>query len=177
MSELTTVARPYATAAFEFAIANSAIDDWQAMLVFAAEVSKNDSMHHYLSGAMAAERTADVFNKVCGDQLDNNGQNFIKILAQNNRLQLLPEISTMFNALKIEREKQINVDVVSATILDDAQLVKLSAALEKRFDRKVQLNCSVDPSLVAGMIIKAGDIVIDGSVNSQLNRLNDALQA
>jgi F-type H+-transporting ATPase subunit delta len=177
MSELTTVARPYATAAFDFAKAKSAIDAWQAMLVFAAEVSKNDSMHHYLSGAMAADITTDVFNKVCGEQLDDNGQNFIKILAHNNRLKLLPEISNMFNALKVEHEKQINVDVVSAAALSEAQLTKLSDALTKRFDRKVQLNCSVDPSLIAGMIIKAGDTVIDGSVNSQLNLLNDALQA
>ncbi|WP_371195323.1 F0F1 ATP synthase subunit delta [Glaciecola sp. SC05] len=177
MSELTTVARPYATAAFDFAIAKSAIDAWQAMLVFAAEVSKNDSMHHYLSGAIAADVITDVFNKVCGEQLDEHGQNFIKILAQNNRLKLLPEISKMFNTLKVEHEKQINVDVVSAASLSDAQITKLSDALAKRFDRKVQLNCSVDPSLIAGMIIKAGDTVIDGSVNSQLNRLNDALQA
>ena len=83
----------------------------------------------------------------------------------------------MFNELKIEREKQINVDVLSAAALSEAQLTQLSSALEKRFDRKIQLNCSVDPSLIAGMIIKAGDTVIDGSVNSQLNRLNDALQA
>jgi F-type H+-transporting ATPase subunit delta len=177
MSELTTVARPYSLAAFDFAVANSAIDDWQAMLVFAAEVSKNENMHHYLSGAVAAKSASDIFTKVCGDQLNEHGQNFIKILAENNRLQLLPEISTMFNALKVEREKQINVDVVSAAALNEGQLTTLSAALEKRFDRKVQLNCSVDPTLIAGMVIKAGDTVIDGSVNSQLNRLNDALQA
>lgn len=177
MSELTTVARPYALAAFDIALDKSAIDEWQQMLVFAAEVSKNTDMHHYLSGAVAASLAADVFNKVCGEQLDSYGQNFIKILAVNNRLGLLPEISHMFNDLKIEREKQINVDVTSATTLSKAQLSSLSAALEKRFDRKVQLNCSVDPNIIAGMIIKAGDTVIDGSVHSQLNRLNDALQA
>jgi F-type H+-transporting ATPase subunit delta len=177
MSELTTVARPYANAAFDFAIEKEAIDDWQAMLLFAAEVSKNDNMHHYLSGAVAANLVTDVFNKVCGEQLDEHGQNFIKILAENRRLGLLAEISKMFNELKVEREKLINVDVLSAAKLSAAQIKKLSAALEKRFDRKVQLNCSVDPTLIAGMIIKAGDTVIDGSVNSQLNRLNDALQA
>lgn len=177
MSELTTVARPYANAAFDFAIEKVAIDNWQAMLIFAAEVSKNDNMHHYLSGAVAAGLVTDVFTKVCGEQLDEHGQNFIKILAENRRLGLLPEISKMFNLLKVEHEKLINVDVLSAAKLSAAQIKKLSAALEKRFDRKVQLNCSVDPTLIAGMIIKAGDTVIDGSVNSQLNRLNDALQA
>jgi F-type H+-transporting ATPase subunit delta len=177
MSELTTVARPYAIAAFDFAVEKSTIDDWQAMLVFAAEVSKNESMHHYMSGAVAAGLVTDIFNKVCGEELDQDAKSLIKVLAENHRLTLLPEISKMFNKLKIEREKQINVDVLSAAILSDAQLTKLSAALEKRFDRKVQLNCSVDPTLIAGMVIKAGDTVIDGSVNSQLNRLNDALQA
>jgi F-type H+-transporting ATPase subunit delta len=177
MSELTTVARPYALAAFDFAIENTAIDEWQAMLVFAAEVSKNDNMRYYLSGGIAASAATDVFNKVCGAQLNEHGQNFIKILAENNRLTILPEISGLFNAFKIERERQVSVDITSAATLSDAQLNSLSAALEKRFDRKVQLNCSVDPTLIAGLIIKAGDTVIDGSVNSQLNRLNDALQA
>lgn len=177
MSELTTVARPYAIACFDFAIEKSAIDAWQAMLIFAAEVSKNDDMHQFLSGSLAAETATDVFNKVCGEQLNEYGQNFIKILAQNNRLTLLPEISSMFNALKIDRENQVNVDVTSAAVLSDVHLKKLVAALEKRFNRKVQLNCSVDPTLIAGFIVKAGDTVIDGSVNSQLNRLNDALQA
>jgi len=177
MSELTTVARPYANAAFDFAIEKSAIDDWQAMLMFAAEVSKNESMHQYMSGAVASDSVSTLFNQICGEQLDEHGQNLIKILAENNRLLLLPEISTLFNALKIEHEKQINVDIVSATSLSDAQLNGLSAALEKRFDRKVQLNCSVDPTLIGGLVIKAGDMVIDGSVNSKLNRLNDALQA
>jgi F-type H+-transporting ATPase subunit delta len=177
MSQLTTAARPYAIAAFDFAVEKSSIDEWQSMLVFAAQVATNEHMHQFLAGSMAAGKVTELFNNVCGEQLDINGQNFIKILAANNRLMILPEISTMFNALKTEREKQINVDVTSAVALGEAQLKSLSAALEKRFDRKVHLNCSVDPNIVAGLIIKAGDTVIDGSVNSQLNRLSDALQA
>ncbi|MFT4653741.1 MAG: F-type H+-transporting ATPase subunit delta [Kangiellaceae bacterium] len=177
MSQLTTAARPYALAAFDFAVEKSSIDEWQAMLFFAAQVASDEKMHQFLAGADAASKVATMFNSICGDQLDTHGQNLVKILAENNRLALLPEISKMFNACKVEREKQINVDVTSATKLDAAQKKNLSKALEKRFDRKVYLNCSVDPSIIAGLIIKAGDTVIDGSVNSQLNRLNDALQA
>ena len=177
MSQMTTAARPYALAAFDFAVENKSIDEWQSMLAFASDVATNESMHQFLVGAAAASKVATMFNSVCGDQLSSKGQNFIKILAENERLALLPEISIMFNAFKTEREKQINVDVISATTLGEAQLESLSAALTKRFDRQVHLNCSVDPSIVAGLIIKAGDTVIDGSVNSQLNRLNDALQA
>jgi len=177
MSQLTTAARPYALAAFDFAVAHSTIDEWQSVLVFAAEVAKHDSMRQFLSGVVAAKEVSEMFIHICGDQLDTNSQNFIKILAENNRTALLPEISAMFNAFKVEREKQINVDVTSATTLGEAQIESLTLALEKRFDRKVHLNCSVDPSIIAGLLIKTGDTVIDGSVHSQLNRLNDALQA
>jgi F-type H+-transporting ATPase subunit delta len=177
MSQLTTAARPYALAAFGFAADSSSIEEWQGMLVFAAEVAKNESIQQLIAGADAANKVATMFISICGEQLNSKGQNFVKILAQNDRLALLPEISAMFNELKTMHEKQVNVDVTSAIALDDAQMDSLSAALEKRFDRKVHLNCSVDPSIVAGLIVKAGDTVIDGSLNSQLNRLNDALQA
>ena len=177
MSELTTIARPYAKAAFDYAVENNAVADWQNMLVFAAEVAKNDTMQELLSGAMAADKMAEIFNNVCGDQLDSHGQNLIKLLAENGRLQALPDVSDLFNEFKAAYDKQIDVDVTSAVELTDAQQAELSASLEKRLARKVKLNCNVDPALVAGVIIKAGDTVIDGSVRSKLNRLADALQA
>ncbi|GBL06145.1 F0F1 ATP synthase subunit delta [Glaciecola sp. KUL10] len=177
MSELTTVARPYAQAAFDFAVESTDIAKWQEMLVFAAEVAKNDAMHELLTGAVAPEKLAELFNNVCADQLNTQGQNFIKVLAENNRLAALPEISVLFNQLKAEHDKEIDVDVTSAVELSDEQKTNMGAALEKRFARKVKLNCNVDPELVAGVIIKAGDTVIDGSLNSKLNRLSDALQA
>jgi F-type H+-transporting ATPase subunit delta len=177
MSELTTVARPYAHAAFDYAVESSDIDNWQSMLAFAAEVAKHTSMHDILSGHRAADEISHIFSDVCGEQLNVHGQNFIKILAENNRLSVLPEISGVFNQLKLDYEKQVDVEVISAVELSKQQRAKLTASLEKRFDRTVKLNCNVDPALQAGLIIKAGDTVIDGSVNSQLNRLNDALQA
>ncbi len=177
MSELTTVARPYAKAAFDFALENSDIAKWQEMLVFTSEVSKNDTIRSVLASAMAPESLAELFNNVCEDQLNTHGQNFIKVLAENNRLSALPDISKQFNILKKEYDKEIDVDVTSAVELSSEQQDKMSAALEKRLARKVKLICNVDPALVAGVIIKAGDTVIDGSVNSKLNRLSDALQA
>lgn len=177
MSELTTVARPYAKAAFDFAIENSDVANWQEMLAFTSEVSKDDTIRSVLASAMAPESLAELFNNVCEDQLNTHGQNFIKVLAENNRLSALPDISKQFNILKKEYDKEIDVDVTSAIELSSGQLDKMSAALEKRLARKVKLICNVDPALVAGVIIKAGDTVIDGSVNSKLNRLSDALQA
>ncbi len=177
MSELTTIARPYAKAAFDYAVENNAVAHWAEMLVFAAEVAKNDTMKELLSGAVAAETLSELFINICGEQIDQNGQNLIKVLAENRRLQALPDVAFQYTVLKAEYEKEIDVEVTSAAELSDKQKADISASLEKRLARKVKLNCNVDPSLVAGFIIKAGDTVIDGSVKSKLDRLADALQA
>lgn len=177
MSELTTIARPYAKAAFDFAVESADIAKWQEMLAFAAEVTKNDDIRSVLASALAPEKLADLFINICEEQLNTQGQNFIKVLAENNRLSVLPNIFAMFNAFKADYDKEIDVDVTSAVKLSKTQKDKISAALEKRLARKVKLICNVDPALIAGVIIKAGDTVIDGSVNSKLNRLSDALQA
>ncbi len=176
MSELTTVARPYAKAAFEYAVEANAIDTWHEMLVFAAEVSKNETIDTFLSGNVSADQAQTLFLGVCEDQLNSNGQNFIKVLAENGRLTALPEIVVQFGELKAEYEKTISVDVTSAVELSTAEEESISAALIKRFDRKVKLNCIVDKNIVSGLIIKAGDIVIDGSIQGKLNRLATTLQ-
>jgi len=177
MSELTTVARPYAKAAFDYAVEANAIDKWHEMLFFAAEVSKDATISEYISGGVSTELITDIFLKVCDVQLNSNGQNFIKILAENGRLLALPQIFIQFSTLKAEHEKEIAVDVTSAVELAEEQLTTLSAALEKRLARKVKLNCIVDANVVSGLIIKAGDMVIDGSVKGKLNRLATTMQS
>ena len=182
MSELTTVARPYAKAAFDFAVEANAIDSsaitkWLEMLTFAAEVSKDDTIKGFLSGGASAEQAQDLFLKVCDVQLDSNGQNFVKVLAENGRLLVLPHVVDQFSELKAEYEKTAIVDVTSAVELTADKLTTLSAALEKRLARKVKLNCNVDASIMSGLIIKSGDMVIDGSVRNKLNRLATAMQS
>ena len=177
MSELTTVARPYAKAAFDFAVEANAVDNWFEMLVFAAEVANNETIANYLSGNASVEQAQELFLKVCDEQLNSNGQNFIKVMAENERLLVLPQVAEQFGELKAEYEKEVTVDVRSAVELDAEQQKTLSAALEKRLARKVKLNCVVDDTLVSGLVIKAGDMVIDGSVRGKLERLATTMQS
>ncbi|WP_233080350.1 F0F1 ATP synthase subunit delta [Rheinheimera soli] len=176
MSELTNVARPYAKAAFEFAVEQNTLSCWVDMLFFAAEVAKNPAVAERLQSG-SAQTQAEFFIQVCGEQLNEQGQNFIKVMAENHRLLALPAVFTRFTELKSEYEKEATVDVVSATVLTGAQRESLIAALSQRLSRKIKLNCSVDPAVVGGMVIKSGDMVIDGSVRGKLHRLATALQS
>ncbi|MEI6897963.1 MAG: F0F1 ATP synthase subunit delta [Psychromonas sp.] len=177
MSELTTVARPYARAAFEFAISNNNIEAWSDMLFFAAEVAQDATMAKILICDKAPQELASIFMSICDDQLDEKGQNFIRILAENGRLSVLPRVAQLYAELEIDYKKEINVDVVSAYALSKKQQTELSKSLEKRLARKVNLNCSIDKSLIAGMVITAGDLVIDSTASGQLNRLSHTLQS
>jgi F-type H+-transporting ATPase subunit delta len=177
MSELTTIARPYAKAAFELAVEKGTIESWNDMLFFAGEVASNEQASAILAGLPTATAQAELFINLCAEQLNEQGQNLVKVMAENGRLIALPEVAQLFAAFKAEYDKEIDVDVISATPLAAAQQESLVATLEKRFARKVKLNCSEDASVVGGLIIKAGDTVIDGSVRGKLNRLATTLQS
>ncbi|MCX8958454.1 F0F1 ATP synthase subunit delta [Erwinia psidii] len=177
MSEFTTVARPYAKAAFDFAVEHQNVDSWQQMLSFAAGVASNEQVAELLSGALAPEALSARFIAICGPQLDEAGQNLIKVMAENKRLPALKDVLAQFIQLRAAHDATADVEVISSTTLSDEQLMKISAAMEKRLSRKVKLNCKIDKSVMAGVIIRAGDMVIDGSVRGRLERLADALQS
>lgn len=177
MSDLTTIARPYAKAAFDFAVEKDQLAQWAQMLSFSAEVAKNQQVRELLHSSMSADKLAEIFVAVCGEQVDAFGQNLLKVMAENGRLTALPDVSEQFFALKKEHEKEIDVEVISAFELSSDQLANISGKLEVRLARKVKLNCSVDQALLGGVIIRAGDLVIDNSARGQLNRLSDALQS
>ncbi|MBF4850663.1 ATP synthase F1 subunit delta, partial [Cronobacter sakazakii] len=125
----------------------------------------------------APETLAESFIAICGDQLDANGQNLIRVMAENGRLKVLPDVLEQFIQLRAALEATVEVEVTSASALSDEQLAKISAAMEKRLSRKVKLNCKIDKSVMAGVIIRSGDTVIDGSVRGRLERLADVLQS
>lgn len=177
MSELTTVARPYAKAAFDFAVQSGAVTQWHDMLTFAAQVAENEEISAYLAGSHSLEVTYDLFVKVCGEQLNEQGQNFIKVMAENGRLVALPTVVVLFEEQKALYENEIEVDVTSATEMSEAYQLSLVASLEKRLARKIKLNCNIDSSVVSGLLIKAGDTVIDATIRGKLERLSHTLQS
>lgn len=175
MSEFSTVARPYAKAAFDFALEQGQLDKWQAMLQFSAVVAENEQVEEYISGARASGQIADFFCNICSDQLDQYGQNFIRVMAENKRLPVLPAVYEQFLTLRAEHEAVKDVLVVSATELSQAQTDKIASAMEKRLGQKVRLSSQIDKTLIAGVIIQYDDVVIDGSSRGQLERLSQAL--
>ena len=173
MSELTTIARPYAKAAFDFAIEQSAVEKWTEMLGFAAAVAEDETVKAYLSSSLSAQKLADTVISICGEQLDQYGQN---LMAENKRLSAIPTVFEEFKHYVEEHQAIAEVEVTSAQPLNATQIEKIAAAMEKRLARKVKLNCNVDSSLIAGVVIRTEDFVIDGSSRGQLARLANELQ-
>ena len=178
MAELTTIARPYAKAAFVFAKEHDALEQWEKMLGLAAAVAGDASMRAYLDQPELDDAAkVSAFAEVCGDELDESGCNFVAQLAQNKRLPLLPIILQLFHELLAEQQQFTDVEMISAFELDDAATDKLVAALKKRLGTEVNVTTSVDQSLIGGVLVRAGDTVIDGSVRGRLNRLAEQLNS
>ncbi|WP_373818625.1 F0F1 ATP synthase subunit delta [Glaesserella sp.] len=175
MSELTTVARPYAKAAFDFALEQGQLDKWQEMLQFSALVAENDEVVDLLTSSLSPTKVADTFIAICSEQLDQYGQNFIRVMAENKRLMALPSVLKGFLEFRAEYDAIKDVYVTSATKLTKAQETRIADAMKKRLNGKVRIISNVDKSLIAGVIIRYDDTVIDGSSKGQLNRLSQEL--
>lgn len=177
MSERVTLARPYAEAAFSLAQERKDLAKWSQMLRLLGGIAGDAQMQAVIGNPrITRERVAGVAIDVGGAQFSKEAQNFIRLLAQNQRLQLAPEIAALFDALKADIEKTVEADVISAVKLDDKQIQTIAAALKKRLGREVHVHATVDASLVGGMVIRAGDLVIDGSVTGRLRALETHLK-
>lgn len=174
--KLTTIARPYVSAAFEYALANKDVPAWEAMLEAAAIVSQDPYVAEHLSSPHVTKaQLVEFFCGILKPLLDANKTNFIHLLADNNRLGVLPDIAELFKVSHAAQEKKLNVEVISATELTEAYQQKLAIALSKRLQRQVEMQCEIDPTLLGGVIVRAGDLVIDGSVRGKLTRLRESL--
>jgi F-type H+-transporting ATPase subunit delta len=172
MAERATIARPYAKAAFEYARDANALAQWSEGLKAAAQIVADPRVAPLTkSPAWSAADLVSLITDVAGAKLDAGMQNFVRVLVENHRLLLLPEIVAHYEVLRSAVENTIDVEVVSAVPLDAAQADKLRAALSTRLKRKVRMQTSVDSTLLGGAMVRAGDLVIDGSLKGRLQRL------
>jgi F-type H+-transporting ATPase subunit delta len=178
MAELSTLARPYAKAAFEYALNKQQLPQWSGQLATAAAVVADSGMEAVLDNpSLTAEQQASMLSDVCGDAISAQVSNFIAILAANKRLALLPEIHSMFVEFKANQEKTVDVEVVSAFDLAEEAQDRLAVSLGKKLERQVTVRTSTDSDLLGGVLIRAGDLVIDGSVRGRLNKLAEAMNS
>lgn len=176
MSEAITTARPYAQAAFDEAQKLSDLKGWSEVLQSLAEAVLNSELRSVISSPRVAKtKLADLLGEVLGGKLKPQQLNLIKVLAENQRLLVAPEISALFETLKAEAEKTVNVVVESAFELSADQQEKIAVSLKKRMAREVKLVCSVNKELLGGVVIRAGDKVIDGSARTRLGEMTNAL--
>ncbi len=176
MADLSTLARPYAKAVFELARESGQLKEWSAQLAAIATAVADPQLAR-LIGHPALDRSqlADVFGQALAKFLGNEGQSLLKLLAENGRLTSAGSVAEQFEAMRAEAESRVNVEVTSAAPVEPAQQEALAAAIKKRLSRDVAIEWKTDESLVAGAVIRAGDLVIDGSVRGELERLSTAL--
>ena len=172
MAEHTTAARPYARAVYQLALQQSSVANWGDALALMAVVVGDERVRSLLDNPrLGREQKADALLKIVGDKLDATQQNLIRLMAENGRLQALSDVSKQFDALRAQAEGKVDAQVVSAFDLSDEQINAITTTLKNKLGREVSLTTSTDASLIGGVVIKAGDTIIDGSMKSQLEAL------
>ncbi|SDU33555.1 F0F1 ATP synthase subunit delta [Halopseudomonas salegens] len=178
MATINTLARPYAKAAFEHASDAHALDAWSSMLALAsAAMVDPDIAERVRNPGLTRTRKADDLLMVCEGHIDAGFGNFIRTLADHDRLPLIPVIAELFEQHKAEHDRSIAVEVESAFELSEDQQKTLITALSKRLDRAVTPQVKINPALIGGVVLRAGDMVIDGSVRGKLEKLAEALKS
>tara|TARA_B100002049_G_C16020554_1_gene350052 strand:+ start:432 stop:968 length:537 start_codon:yes stop_codon:yes gene_type:complete len=176
MAEMQTLARPYADAVFELAEAQGQLDDWsQALTALSAIVSNEDVVLLMDNPEIADSRMADVVIEVGDSDLNEGARNLVRLLVENDRLSLAPAIATLYEQRKADAEHRVDVRVTSAVEFSEEQRSALAKSLEKRLDRSVRLTFEQDENVIGGAVIRAGDMVIDGSLRAQLERMRQSL--
>jgi len=178
MAELSTLARPYAKAAFQYAEGADALQSWSEQIRAVAAIVADEKVATVLdTPSYTSTALAEIVLGLAGDSLDRALGNFVHVVAENKRLNLLPQISALFEQFKANRESSVDIELVSAYELADETQQKLSDALAAKLERRVNVSASLDPTLLGGVMVRAGDTVIDGSVRGRLNKLAEAMNS
>jgi F-type H+-transporting ATPase subunit delta len=177
VADKSTIARPYARALFQIARDSDTLEQWSQRLAIGAAALRDEQVRKLLDDPRRTTASqVEVLLDLCGEPGAPDLGNFFRTLADNGRLGVLPEIAAAYESLRDEAEGRIEVEVRSAEPISDAIRASLKSALEQRLRRAVELENVIDPSLIGGAIIRAGDLVIDGSVHGRLQGLATALK-
>ena len=187
MADNNTIARPYAQAIFDIARDTGTMESWAEGLVIAKKILQDSQLNDFLSKpSLSPEKKlkfiSELFSEITDETMifsgnDDRGNNLIKLLIENSRVSVLPEISEHFNLLKSELENSVNVVVSSAVPLSEDQKLALEDVLKKRFDSDIFLQTEIDETLVGGAVIRTGDVVIDGSLRASLSGLSNVINS
>jgi len=176
MAEAITIARPYANAVFNMANDKGELKAWSELLTVWAQCADNSDMKAIIGNPRVSdEQRVSLLVDIVGDSINEDAQHFVALLAENSRLVLLPEIAELYEQLRAEAEQVMTAEVSAARTLTPEQEANIAAALKKRTGRDVTLNVEIDESLLGGAIIRAGDLIIDGSALGKLNRLANVI--
>lgn len=176
MAEITTIARPYAQAVFELAKAEGNYAGWSDAVQLLAAIAADPQAAAVLSSPrVTADQKASLLIDVAGDRLNAAAKNLVRVLADNQRLPALPEIARLYEDLRHDAEGVVEAELVTAKPATEDQKAKVTAALKARLGRDVHLSCRTDETLLGGAVIRAGDLVIDGSARGKLGRMAGAL--
>ena len=174
MQEKATIARPYARAAFEQAQEEAKLKDWSAMLELLAAVASDSLMKSVIKNPKVSEdQLYSVVTDVCGKVLSASGRNFVRVLVRAGRLDVAREIHVQFERKRARTEGISEVRVITAYELDEAQQKRLAEAMKKRLGREIEMSAETDKSIIGGVIIRAGDSVIDASLRGRLRQLGN----
>lgn len=171
MADNSTIARPYAKAVFELAHADGTLEQWGSLLGAISGAVDDQVLALLGDPRVGSAQVAQVIIDALGDRVDGSGRNFIRLLAENDRVGVLPEITERYEALRAEAERTVDVSVTSAAPMSEQHQQQLAASLQRRLGREVRLHCDVDESLIGGAVVRAGDLVIDSSLRARLQKL------
>ena len=178
MAEITTIARPYAEAVARLAKDGGSWQAWSDMLAIAARVAADPQIAELAGNpGVPAERVSELIVSVCGDKLNAEGVNFVKLLAENKRFTALPGIASLFEEIKAAQEGILDARITTAYPLSDAQMAGLVAKLESKFGHKIDAKQQLDAELIGGVVIQVGDEVMDASVRGKLADMAATLKA
>lgn len=170
--EATTIARPYAEAVYKRALETGSLDGWSDMLGLLAKLVEDPGLAGLLANPkLERARKAELLLDIGGEHLDADGRNLVQLLVENGRVGVVSQIATLFERMKSEHEGTVDVHVISAFPVEADAEQALAKALRKKLGREIRVSSEQDPELIGGVLIRAGDLVIDGSVSGQLSQL------